>query len=383
MCRPLVLAAVLALPGPAAVPAETPRNAGTPHGTEAPRDSAVLRNADGFLLAVPPYRFEFPRDHAAHPQYQVEWWYYTGHLRSGVRELGFETTFFRFGLPLMSEPDAPAGAARDLVFLNVALTDEQGRRFLYHDAAHRAAPGVAGTDSTRYHVWLDDSEAGLKDDGRTHRLRAHAPDFELDLTLTPLKPPVMHGKDGVSQKGPGLGNASHYYSFTRLAAAGHIGPLAVTGEAWMDHEFSSNRLIGAYSGWDWFSVQLDDSTDWMLYMLRRLDGTIEPLSAGTRVAPDGSTRSLARAAFRVDTTGSWTSPHTGGRYPMGWRISVPGEALDLVLEPVLEDQELVTRTMGGVVYWEGAVRVRGTRRGAKVTGRGYVELTGYTGRAPY
>ena len=379
----MVLAAVLALIGPSVAPAATPRHTVASRDSVAPRDSAAQRNADGYLLAVPPCRFEFPRDHASHPQYQVEWWYYTGHLFSGAREFGFETTFFRFGLPAPRDSSPSASGARDLVFLHLALTDEQGRKFLSHDAAHRAAPGVAGTDSMRCHVWLEDSEAYLDHDGRTHRLRGNAPQFALDLALTPLKPPVVHGKDGVSPKGPGAGNASHYYSITRLAATGHIGPLAVSGEAWMDHEFSSKRLSGTYSGWDWFSVQLDDSTEWMLDLLRRSDGTIEPLSAGTRVAPDGSAVPLARAAFGVEATGSWVSPRTGAKYPMGWRVSVPGEALDLVLEPVLEDQELVTSAMGGIVYWEGAVRVQGTRRGAKVGGRGYVELTGYTGRAPY
>lgn len=348
--------------------------------------AAVLRNADGFRLAVPPYAYRFPADHASHPQYQIEWWYYTGHLAAGARRFGFEMTFFRVGLPATLERRS-AWASRDLVFLHLALTDERGRRFLTHDASHRAALGIAGADSTRYRVWLDGSEAWLEPDGRTQRLVGRAPEFGLDLTLVPAKPPVIHGHGGVSQKTPGEGNASHYYSLTRLDVTGTLAlgddSLAVLGQAWMDHEFASNRLSATHRGWDWFSVQLDDGRELMLYQLRRADGSVEPLSHGTWVERDGSTRPLASEAFRVIPTGSWTSPRTKARYPMGWRLEVPGEALALTLTPTLPDQELVANTMGGIVYWEGSVRVHGTLRGAPVAGVGYTELTGYTGRAPY
>lgn len=353
----------------------------------ATRSSPQRLDAEGFALAVPPYAFSFPRDHASHPAFRIEWWYYTGHLAARDRRFGFEMTFFRFGLPRVRESSPSAWAARDLVFLHLALTDERGRRFLQHDEARRVALGLAGADSTRYHVWLGASSATLGEDEATHRLRGVAPEFALDLALAPRKPAVVHGKDGVSQKTPGEGRASHYYSLTRMEVEGRLGlgrdTLAVTGLAWMDHEFASHRLADTHAGWDWFSVQLDDGRDLMLYQLRRRDGTVEPLSSGTLVAKDGGTRVLASSEFRVTPRGEWTSPRTGGRYPSGWTIDVPGESLSLTLEPVLADQELVARAMGGIVYWEGRCRVRGTARGVAVGGDAYVELTGYVGGAPY
>ena len=349
--------------------------------------AAPPHNADGFRLAVPPYRFEFPRDHASHPSYQIEWWYYTGHLEAEDRRFGFEMTFFRIGLPRLRAESRSAWAARDLIFLHLGLTDESGRRFLSHDVAHRASLSIAGADSTRYRVWLEPSEARLDGDGSTHRLKGVAPEFALDLTLEPLKPPVIHGRDGVSQKTEGAGNASHYYSLSRLGVRGSVrlgeDTLAVKGLAWMDHEFASNRLAATHQGWDWFSIQLEDGRELMLYQLRRADGAIEPLSHGTLIERDGLSRALPREAFRIEATGSWTSPRTSARYPMGWVITVPSEALRLTLTPTVEDQELVARSMGGIVYWEGSVRVRGTSRGARIEGLGYTELTGYTGRAPY
>jgi len=377
--RRLVLSALLSMVTLSADATAAPHVADRPAATRP-------RNADGFLLAVPPYQFRFPADHASHPGHQIEWWYYTGHLAAGARRFGFEMTFFRVGLPRLGER-ASAWASRDLVFLHLALTDERGRRFLSHDAAHRAALGIAGADSSRYRVWLDDSEAWLAPDGVTHRLVGRAPQFALDLALAPSKPPVIHGTGGVSQKTPGEGNASHYYSLTRLEVSGSLvltgDSLAVRGQAWMDHEFASNRLSATHRGWDWFSVQLDDGRELMLYQLRRADGSVEPLSHGSLVARDGSMRALTARDFRVTPTGSWNSPRTGARYPMGWRLEVPSERLQLTLSPTLEDQELVANTMGGIVYWEGSVRVRGTSAGTPVTGLGYTELTGYTGRAPY
>ncbi len=353
----------------------------------APKPGAPPTNPEGYRLAVPPHAFSFPRDHASHPAFQTEWWYYTGHLAAGTRRFGFELTFFRVGLPRKPVANPSAWAAHDLVFLHLAVTDERGRRFLQHDDARREALGIAGADSTRYRVWLSSSRAWLDDDGSTHRLQGHAPGFGLDLALTPLRPPIVHGRDGVSPKTPGLGNASHYYSLTRLAAAGSVtlgrDTLEVTGLAWMDHEFASNRLSDTHTGWDWLSVQLEDGHDLMLYQLRRRDGTIEPLSHGTWVTPGGKARALTSADFRITPSGAWTSPRTGTRYPAGWRIEIAGEALSLEVSPVLQDQELIARSMGNIAYWEGACRVRGTRRGTPASGEAYVELTGYGGRAPY
>jgi len=349
----------------------------------------VRHGPDGFRLALAPYTYEFPRDNAAHPEYAVEWWYYTGHLERGPRRFGYELTFFRVAVAALDGPGDARSAwrTRDVVFAHLALTDESARRFRHGERVSRAALGMAGADTARYRVWLGDWSAGLAPDGRTHRLDAAAEDFGLALELTPEKPPAIHGEGGVSRKSAGEGNASHYYSLTRLATRGRLmvggDTLAVTGSSWMDHEYGSGRLAGTHAGWDWWSVQLDDGRELMLYRLRLADGSPEPLSAGTLIGRDGRTRHLRLAEFEAVATGSWRSPGTGGRYPSGWRLRVPDEGLDLALTPTLVDQELVARTMGGIAYWEGSCTVRGTSRGARVGGRAYVELTGYAGPPPF
>ena len=368
----------------AAAPAEPPA---APSAT-APGAPAVETDRDGFRLAVPPYEFAFPFDHAAHPAFRSEWWYYTGHLAAGTRSFGYELTFFRLGVPVAdSGRGNSAWRAHQLLFRHVALTDEQGNRFLSDDLGERQALDLAGADSTRYLVWLGDDYAGLEPDRRTHRLVAKTDAFALDLHLTPQKPPVAHGEHGVSQKTQGRGNASHYYSFTRLGTRGRLvigkDTLAVSGLSWMDHEFASDHLKDTHAGWDWFSVQLADGRDLMLYRLRLKDGGLEPLSSGTLVDSSGSARHIRYDEFDTGPTGEWVSPHTGGHYPSGWIVRLPGLGLELHLTPTVLDQELVARSMGGLAYWEGSVRVTGTSAGKPVTGQGYVELTGYAGKSPF
>lgn len=341
---------------------------------------------EGFRLAVPPYTFTFPIDHAAHPNYRIEWWYYTGHLRSRERRFGYELTFFRLGVPAGAKSGS-AWRANHLLFRHLALTDEQGHQFYSDEKAERQALDLAGADSMRYLVWIGDDYVGLESDRRTHRLVARADAFALDLRAEPEKPPVIHGERGVSQKSEGVGNASHYYSLTRLATRGRLvlgkDTLAVEGRSWMDHEFSSDKLRDSHVGWDWFSVQLSDGRDLMLYRLRLKSGGLEPHSSGTLVEADGRTRGIRYADFDTGPTGEWVSPRTQGRYPSGWIVRVPREGIELRLEPTIPDQELFVQSMGGIAYWEGSVRVTGTSAGKPVTGEGYVELTGYAGRTPF
>lgn len=365
---------------PAAPPATTPVTAAKP--------PAVVTDSEGFQLAVAPYEFRFPLDHAAHPTFRREWWYYTGHLQAGTRWFGYELTFFRVAMPAYGSANgASAWRAHQVLFRHVALTDEQGNRFLCDDRGEREALDLAGADSTRYLVWIGDDYAGLEADRRTHRLVAKTDAFAVDLHLTPRKPPVVHGEHGVSQKTAGVGNASHYYSFTRLESHGRLvlgrDTLAVSGLSWMDHEFASDRLGHTHAGWDWFSVQLADGRDLMLYRLRLKDGGLEPLSSGTLVDSSGKARHIRYDEFDTGPTGEWVSPHTGGHYPSGWIVRVPGLGLDLQLTPTVLDQELVAGSMGGLAYWEGSVRVTGTCEGKPVRGQGYVELTGYAGKSPF
>jgi len=359
-----------------------------------PRATAAVvapdTTAGGWRLALAPYAFRFPRDHAAHPAYRTEWWYYTGELRSGARTFGFELTFFRVGIGRADAaeqgPSASAWRVRELVLAHAALTDEARRTFVYDEVAARPALGLAGADSARYRVWAGGWSAGLAADGVTHALRAATPRFALDLALVPRQPPAVHGAGGVSAKGAERGAASHYYSIPRLAVTGRLArgrdTLTVAGEAWMDHEFSSSVLAPSQAGWDWFAVRLDDGRALMLYVLRRTGGAVEPASSGSLITADGRVTHLPLGAFEARATGRWRSPRSGAVYPHGWRVRVPGAALDLALEPTVDDQELVTASTGGVTYWEGAVRVRGTAGGRAVAGRGYVELTGYAGPPP-
>ena len=340
----------------------------------------------GFKRAVPGYTLTFPSDHAAHPAYQTEWWYYTGHLRTATgRTYGYQLTFFRHRLDSSGPSLNPSKWFADNIYMaHMAITDAQGRRFVYGEKLNRAALGLAGAAEERYHVWNEDWLAERL--GAVHHLKADIPDFKLNLILTPLKPPVLHGanQDGLSQKGDGAGHASHYYSYTRMQTEGVLhtkdGVFDVAGLSWMDHEFGSTQLKDYQVGWDWYSIQLANNYELMLYHIRHKDGGFDPHSSGTLVHPDGSSQHLRRDEFLVETHGTWKSPKSGAVYPQRWTIRVPKADVTLHLEPVMADQELVTDNSTRVTYWEGSVQVRGTMQGTALEGAGYVEMTGYVQR---
>jgi predicted secreted hydrolase len=341
---------------------------------------------DGYRLVTAPRRFAFPRDHASHPEYRLEWWYYTGRLAGAGRHFGYQLTFFRVGLDRARAASRSAWAPHTVLFAHLALTDQDRHRFRFAEAIQRPALGMAGADTTRYRVWVDDWSAALGADALTHRLKAGVADFAFDLELAPLGAPVLQGEAGVSRKSGAPGNASYYYSFPRMTTRGTVrverDSFAVTGVTWMDHEFGTTRLDSTEVGWDWFGLRLDAGEALMLYVLRHEDGGIDPVSSGTWVTSDGRTVRLARDQFDVRALGRWKSPHSGAVYPHGWRVRIPSLDVDLSVTPAVDDQELSTRASGGVVYWEGSVRVRGTRAGRAVAGDGYTELTGYGGLAP-
>ena len=338
----------------------------------------------GFRDASTPWRFEFPRDHAAHPDFQTEWWYYTGHLAAGAHRYGYELTFFRVGVS--RTPRASAWALRDLLFAHAALTDENGRRFFFADTLVRPVLGRAGADSTRYHVWIDDWSAGLDSSGTHHLLRADGGGFALDLVLDPGKPPVVHGAEGISRKNADPARSSHYVSLTRMPTRGRIREERswrdVTGTSWMDHEFMTAPSAAVDQGWDWLALQMDDGRELMFYRLRLKDGSTDSFSSGTWVEPDGRSRHLALDQVHFESTGTWTSPASGARYPAGWRLAVPGEGFAVAITPAVADQELRTHGPAAVTYWEGSVLVHGTRAGRSITGCGYVELTSYASGIP-
>jgi predicted secreted hydrolase len=334
--------------------------------------------ASGFAQAMAPRPFAFPADHGPHPGFRTEWWYYTGHLETATgRRFGFQLTFFRVGLDAAPAPRLSAWATSAVAMAHLAVTDVAGRRFHAFERLSRMAMGLAGAAADPFRVWVEDwSVEGPPGTALPMRLRAAAGEVGIDLTLAGGKPVVLQGERGLSRKSGEPGNASYYYSLTRMPARGIVrvgaDELAVRGAAWMDREWSTSALGPDQVGWDWFALQLSDGREVMFYQLRRRDGGADPMSAGTVVAADGSTRSLAPEDLRIDVLASWTSPR-GATYPARWRIAVPGEGIDVEATPLLADQELDLT----VRYWEGAVELSGTAAGAPVTGRGYVELTGY------
>lgn len=333
-----------------------------------------------FKPALPGYRYEFPRDYFSHPDYQTEWWYYTGNLHSADgRRFGFELTFFRYGV---DRDPSTTGAwdIRDVYLAHFAVSDLDGKKFFRTERTNRSGPGIAGADAALQKVWNGNWSVTWKD-GREN-LRAVADGFAIELSLQSQKPPVIHGKDGVSQKSAGAGHASHYFSETRLRASGLIDSnhqqYQVTGQAWMDHEFFTQQLASDQSGWDWLSLQLDDNTELMLFRLRRKEGSIDPFSAGTFVDAQGGARHLDSSEFQLETGGeTWLSPATNAKYPLHWRIRVPSLAIELDAATLLASQEFVSKARFSPTYWEGAINIDGKKGPEPLHGLGYLEMTGY------
>jgi predicted secreted hydrolase len=344
----------------------------------APAQSPAWRDA------IAGYAFSFPRDHAAHPEYRIEWWYYTGNLDAADgRRFGYQVTFFRVGVdPAPSNPSR--WAVRDIYMTHMAVSDPAGRRYRYAERLNRGGPGIAGAAIDRYHVWNDDWTAQRDADGR-HVVRLLQDGVGVDLVLDEGRPVTVNGRDGISRKGSAAGNASHYYSLTRMPTRGTIvidgTRTEVAGHSWMDREFGTSFLEPDQQGWDWFALQLSDGSDLMIYQLRRRDGSRDPHSSGTLTRPDGRVVTLAAHEFTLTPTGlPYRSPSSGARYPVDWRLDVPAQGLTLTVSTPLPGQELDATRSTGVAYWEGLVDVAGTARGGgAVTGRGYLEMTGYAG----
>ncbi len=333
----------------------------------------------GYQRAWPGESPDLPADHGPHPDFRSEWWYFTGNLHGpDQRHFGFQMTFFRFAIAPEPVQRASAWGTRQLWMAHLALTDSQGQRFFSQERLTRGAQGLAGAQSSPFKVWLEDwSAASLDQTFLPLRVAASTQDFALDLRLEPGAAPVLQGDAGYSAKGPEAGNASLYYSYTRMPASGTVTLDGVNHEvdglAWLDREWSTSALGPELDGWDWFSLQMDDGSDLMFYRLRRKDGSSDALSAGSLRLADGDVLRLDGDSVQIEAVAEWTSLTTGVRYPVSWTISVPSEDLQVQVEPYMKGQEMDH----SVRYWEGAVRVRGTRRGRDVNGNGYLEMTGY------
>lgn len=340
-----------------------------------------------YQLAVPGRTLSFPADHYSHPDFKTEWWYYTGHLQSeSGRRYGYQVTFFRFGLrdrQTVNQDTPPLFT--ELYMAHFALSNITARTFLFRERINRGLGDRAGAKTDRFLVWNEDWN--VEGDRNNHKISVNDRGTQLRLELESLKPPALHGQNGYSQKGEGEGRASYYYSLTRMQTQGELvidgKKETVRGFSWMDHEFGSNQLGENQVGWDWFSIQLDNQSELMLYHMRRKDGSIEPYSHGTVIGADGTTRRLAVKDYGIEVLARWKSPESAAEYPMKWKVIVPSEQTALEIVPAFAEQELITNRSTRVTYWEGAVQITGTMRGKPVTGSGYVEMTGYAGKVKF
>lgn len=337
---------------------------------------------DVWAQVLQPRAMRFPQDHGPHSDYRIEWWYYTGNLEteSGHR-FGYQLTFFRTGLQ-RSPVNPSRWTVRDLFTAHLAFADVTNRRFQRFERTNRAGVGWAGADGEAGRIWNGDWE--LRFSGETQQLQARQGEFALQLTLGPGKGPILHGDLGLSQKGAQPGNASYYYSFPRMPTAGTLTlenkTYSVRGQSWMDHEFSSSFLEAGQAGWDWFSIQLDNQHELMLYQIRGPQGRPDARSSGTWVRADGATEKLSVREFDLTPDAPWTSAATGARYPQEWRVRIPKLDAELIVKATFPNQEMDTRASTGIAYWEGSIDVSGSMRGQPATGRGYLEMTGYSDR---
>lgn len=328
------------------------------------------------------WQYEFPRDHGNHPDFKTEWWYFTGNLESSDgRPFGYQLTFFRQGVipPGESTPDSEF-VTRDVKFAHFAVSDISRKEFHHFQKLSRGAFGEAGFEESSRLAWIQNWECRITGEN-SFRLMAADGNIAIDLTLDSEKPPVIHGADGVSQKAEGTGRASHYYSLTRLATTGTLRikdeQIAVKGLSWFDHEWATNQLAENQTGWDWLSLQLSDGSELMLFQIRTKDGGRDRFSSGTFIDRSGQSQRISDSDFVLEPTETWTSPDSKAKYPTAWRIRISKLALDLTVEAAFPGQELNSEPFA---YWEGSVATSGTRESEKVTGRGYLEMTGYAGR---
>lgn len=330
-------------------------------------------SAAGFARAVHPREFEFPGDLGPHQRYQTEWWYFTGNLSAlNGRSFGYQLTFFRRAIQPRPAKGASQWRTNQLYMAHFAVSDVSEKAFLSFERFSRGSPGLAGAEASPFRVWLENWQVSEIETGKW-LLSAEAADCELQLELRPLKPMILNGNHGLSQKGPEAGNASYYFSATRIKTEGMLRmrdqKYSVNGFSWMDKEWSTSVLSRNQIGWDWFSIQLDDWREIMLFQIRESAGGVSEFSSGTFVDKDGSVSHITREQFEISVLDYWESAGTGKRYPSGWRIEIPSKDLTFTVIPLFSDQE----HRHSFAYWEGAVSVSGD----EVSGKGYAELTGY------
>lgn len=351
-------------------------------------------DTDQYARAIEPRTWDFPRDYGAHPEFQTEWWYYTGNLKTADgRHFGYQFTVFRRAIMPEAMVSEAEWRTNQIYMAHFTLSDIDGEAFYHAERYSRGGANLAGANpnpdqpDAPYQVWLENWTVSATNDDATHQhleastLTLDRDYFGVSLTLEQPKPPALQGTDGLSPKSQTIGNASYYHSLSRLNTSGTLTinqqTFTVEGVTWMDHEFSTSALDGNAQGWDWFGLILDDDYELMVGQIRLTDGGREPAFGGMMIYPDGTTQYLPAETFTIEATDTWTSPHTQTVYPLGWEITINRAILDreqdfkITVTPLMNDQEL---NSGDIIYWEGAVAVAGDTRGY-----GYAELTGYAG----
>ena len=318
----------------------------------------------------------FPGDLGSHPKFRTEWWYVTGWLTTEHGEsLGFQVTFFRTK-PDIDENNPSAFAPRQLLIAHCALSDPKRGKLWQDQRIRRAGLGLAGAAEGSTDVWIEGWS--LKRTDKSYVARIYAEEFSFDLALSETQAALINGDAGFSRKGPEPQAASYYYSLPHMKVAGVISRNGVknqvTGEAWFDHEWSSEYLDADATGWDWIGINLNDGAALMAFRIRGLDGKPR-WAGGTFRSADGATQILGAADVDFRAERRWLSPRTGIDYPVEWTVRAGTRAIHL--QPLLDDQENDTRLSTGAIYWEGAVRAY---EQDQLAGRGYLELTGYGDR---
>ena len=317
----------------------------------------------------------FPRDHGAHPDFRTEWWYATGWLKTARgEELGFQLTFFR-SRPPFATTQPGAFVPRQLLLGHAALSESGASRLRHDQRAARAALGLAGAEEGRTHVWIDDWRLALE--GDVYQARIAARGFAYTLSMRPAGAPLLQGEGGYSRKGRRPEEASYYYSRPALQVRGQVerggASQDVSGQAWLDHEWSSTLMAPEAAGWDWIGINLDDGGALMAFRMRGKEGG-DYYAGGTWRRADGTVSHFGPQDIGFTPLRRWRSSRSGAEYPVALEVRVGGARWRI--EPLFDDQELDSRASTGTIYWEGAVRA--TRADAAApAGRGYLELTGY------
>ncbi|MBL0108138.1 MAG: carotenoid 1,2-hydratase [Ignavibacteria bacterium] len=337
---------------------------------------------EGFDKAVDKIKFNFPEDHGPHPGFKTEWWYFTGNLiTKDNKKFGYQFTIFRSALSKTETARNSEWNSNQIYMSHFAVTDISDNEFFFEERFSREGNKLAGAQSAPFKVWLEDWQISETGDGESFGLpdlniKAKNEKAEINFKLKSVKPAVLQGDSGLSQKGNQTGNASYYYSYTRLETEGKIildgKEFDVSGYSWMDREWSTSALSEDQKGWDWFALQLDDSTELMYYQMRKNDGSPDIFSKGILIEKDGTSRAVKKEDLVLEVTDNWTGP-SGEKYPSGWRMKIPSMNIDLKITPSVKDQLMNV----SIRYWEGSVMIEGIKNNLNVSGKGYAELTGY------